>query len=198
MLFLKLIKNRKGVSPLIATVLLIAFAVALGAIVMNWGRNYIENQQTSSENIATLQIECQTEVEFEITNVDYEGNTTLDGADGGIKITLNNKKGKTLKGFAFKFFDENNKGITISKASTKTNSSNDLQGLEIKTYEIDDTEFDDYDLEDLGTLDKIIVVPYILPNDDLANDIEACVNYEVETEFGDIAWPTYNINFTTT
>lgn len=28
--------NKKGVSPLIATVLLISFAVALGAVVMNW------------------------------------------------------------------------------------------------------------------------------------------------------------------
>ena len=33
------ITNKKGVSPLIATVLLISFAVALGAVVMNWGRN---------------------------------------------------------------------------------------------------------------------------------------------------------------
>jgi flagellin-like protein len=33
-------KHRKrGVSPLIATVLLISFAVALGAVVMNWGRS---------------------------------------------------------------------------------------------------------------------------------------------------------------
>lgn len=39
------INNKKGVSPLIATVLLIAFAVALGAVVMNWGRNIgIPNQ----------------------------------------------------------------------------------------------------------------------------------------------------------
>ena len=29
-------KSRKGMSPLIATVLLIAFAVALGAMIMNW------------------------------------------------------------------------------------------------------------------------------------------------------------------
>ena len=34
----KIIKNKKGVSPLIATILLIAFAVALGAVVMSWGR----------------------------------------------------------------------------------------------------------------------------------------------------------------
>jgi len=32
-------KSKKGVSPLIATVLLIAFAVALGSVVMNWGLN---------------------------------------------------------------------------------------------------------------------------------------------------------------
>lgn len=35
----KIIKNKKGVSPLIATILLIAFAVALGAVVMSWGRS---------------------------------------------------------------------------------------------------------------------------------------------------------------
>ncbi|MGM5484402.1 MAG: archaellin/type IV pilin N-terminal domain-containing protein [Nanobdellota archaeon] len=33
--------KKKAVSPLIATVLLIAFAVALGAVVMNWGRTYL-------------------------------------------------------------------------------------------------------------------------------------------------------------
>jgi len=33
-------KFKKGVSPLIATILLIAFAVALGSVVMNWGFNF--------------------------------------------------------------------------------------------------------------------------------------------------------------
>ncbi len=32
-------KGKKGISPLIATILLIAFAVALGAVVMSWGRD---------------------------------------------------------------------------------------------------------------------------------------------------------------
>mgnify|MGYP001562350234 CR=1 FL=1 len=31
--------NKRGVSPLIATILLISFAVALGSVVLNWGRN---------------------------------------------------------------------------------------------------------------------------------------------------------------
>ena len=33
-------KFKKGVSPLIATILLIAFAVALGSVVINWGLNF--------------------------------------------------------------------------------------------------------------------------------------------------------------
>lgn len=35
------ISSRKGISPLIATVLLIAFAVALGAMIMNWSSNLL-------------------------------------------------------------------------------------------------------------------------------------------------------------
>jgi flagellin-like protein len=33
--------NKRGLSPLIATVVLIAFAVALGAVIMNWGSHLV-------------------------------------------------------------------------------------------------------------------------------------------------------------
>ena len=36
--------NKKAISPLIATILLIAFAIALGLVVMNWGKSYIEEK----------------------------------------------------------------------------------------------------------------------------------------------------------
>ena len=36
--------GRKGISPLVATVLLVAFSVALGALVMSWGQDYIEEK----------------------------------------------------------------------------------------------------------------------------------------------------------
>lgn len=36
-------KDKRAVSPLIATVLLIAFAVALGAVVMNWGHGQVQD-----------------------------------------------------------------------------------------------------------------------------------------------------------
>lgn len=34
--------NNKGLSPLIATVLLVVFALVIGTITMNWGRSYVE------------------------------------------------------------------------------------------------------------------------------------------------------------
>ena len=42
------LNSKKSVSPLIATVLLIAFAVALGSVVMNWGLNLNLGKPTDS------------------------------------------------------------------------------------------------------------------------------------------------------
>ena len=34
--------NKKAISPLIATILLVVFALVLGAITMSWGKGYVE------------------------------------------------------------------------------------------------------------------------------------------------------------
>ena len=39
---MKLFKSRKAISQLVATILLLAFAVALGSVVMSWGKDLIE------------------------------------------------------------------------------------------------------------------------------------------------------------
>lgn len=37
--------NRKGLSPLLATILLLIFALVIGTITINWGRAYVEQIQ---------------------------------------------------------------------------------------------------------------------------------------------------------
>ena len=75
-------KKKKGVSPLIATVLLIAFAVALGAVVMNWGRTYVEDTASLAREKSDTEIKCSSDVKLEflsIKNVEklcYEYTTT--------------------------------------------------------------------------------------------------------------------------
>ena len=53
-------KSKKGVSPLIATILLIAFAVALGSVIMNWGLNL---------DLGKSQDKCRN-VEIRMRNID--------------------------------------------------------------------------------------------------------------------------------
>lgn len=45
--------GKRGISPLIATVLLVAFAVALGAVVMNWAKGVEETDTGKSSGAAT-------------------------------------------------------------------------------------------------------------------------------------------------
>lgn len=43
--------NKKGLSPLVATALLVVFALIIGTVAMSWGKNYVEGvvKQQSKE-----------------------------------------------------------------------------------------------------------------------------------------------------
>ena len=87
--------NKRGVSPLIATVLLISFAVALGAVVLNWGRNL--DIPKPGDKCADISIKLRTannlQVCYSVSGqdvyihfiIDNSGNIDIDGL--GIWIT---------------------------------------------------------------------------------------------------------------
>jgi flagellin-like protein len=84
---MKIFTSKKGISPLVATVILIAFAVALGAVVMNIGASI------GGSKISPLlePKECQT---AGIDLVKINDNAQLSfggsGSEGFIEFTLNN------------------------------------------------------------------------------------------------------------
>ncbi|NQV08334.1 hypothetical protein HQ529_00615 [Candidatus Woesearchaeota archaeon] len=41
--------NKRGLSPLVATVILIGFAVSIGAVIMNWGKSAFEDHEQEAE-----------------------------------------------------------------------------------------------------------------------------------------------------
>ena len=89
------IRSRKAVSPLIATVLLIAFAVALGAVVMNWGRSYVEDTAAFAKEKSSTEIKCSMDIRTEIlrigenTQICYTQDPT-DENKGVINFTIQN------------------------------------------------------------------------------------------------------------
>jgi flagellin-like protein len=60
--------NKRGISPLFATILLIAFSVALGAVVMSWGESYIEEKAEFAKGVQEVSRGCS-DVYFTIMQV---------------------------------------------------------------------------------------------------------------------------------
>lgn len=68
---------KRGISPLIATVLMIGFTVMLIIFVTNWTNTFIESAEKNVEESSSEQIKCSTDVNFEIS-------CTCTGSDEGI------------------------------------------------------------------------------------------------------------------
>lgn len=64
---------KKGISPLIATVLIIGFTVALAAMVMTWGSGFIRKTTEETEASASIALKCASQLRFEISGVTCDG-----------------------------------------------------------------------------------------------------------------------------
>ncbi|MEK6937207.1 MAG: archaellin/type IV pilin N-terminal domain-containing protein [Nanoarchaeota archaeon] len=93
--------NKKGISPLIATVLLIGFTVALAGVVITWGGGFIKNITEGTEERTASTLACAGDLNFEITKVKCANDNALG------EITVDNKGDLALHKIAFRFFDVN-------------------------------------------------------------------------------------------
>ena len=152
--------SKKGVSPLIATILLIAFAVALGSVVMNWGLNL---------DIVKPKDKCKN-VEIKIRDIDssqlcYGGF----GTNGYINFIIDNTGMIDINGLSISIFGD--KGKTYSF---------DLDNILIKKgslYDKKDKEVA-YDSSKFGSINKIQFIPKVIVD----GKMEACTNSGVSAE----------------
>ena len=79
-------KHKKGISPLIATVLLLGFTVALAAVIMTWGLDYIKSTTEKTGETTDKALMCTNELGFEIT-FDCEHDEMIVFNEGTIDIT---------------------------------------------------------------------------------------------------------------
>jgi flagellin-like protein len=63
---IKKMKNKRGLSPLVATVLLIAIVIVIALLIWFWYRDVIEKKQEKEE--LSAQLICAQQIEFEIRN----------------------------------------------------------------------------------------------------------------------------------
>ncbi|MEM2121872.1 MAG: archaellin/type IV pilin N-terminal domain-containing protein [Candidatus Woesearchaeota archaeon] len=91
------LKKKKGVSPLIATVLLIAFAVALGAVVMNWGRSYVEETATYAKSKSETEVRCSMDVRIEGVKSGQKMKVCYNNSGGLVNFVIRNSGEKAVE-----------------------------------------------------------------------------------------------------
>lgn len=89
---------RKGISPLIATVLIIGFTVALAAIIMTWGTTFSKGIQKGTEATTEEQMACAQEVQIALSSacVNSDANT--------VQMTIKNDGSKEITAMTARFF----------------------------------------------------------------------------------------------
>ncbi len=90
--------NKKGVSPIIASVLLVVITIAIGATTMAFIRSLTDtNLQKAQEG--TSKIACGSDVKLEITMVNDNYKLCYDNSTGAMDILLHNTGSVDVKGF---------------------------------------------------------------------------------------------------
>ena len=114
--FIKMTMNgKKGISPMIATVLLIAFTVAVGGILSMWLTSMTSTQTTTTGSAAEKQILCARSV-LSIDEVYYNYNgSNINNASITYKYTYGTE---TLTGLNFFFIDSQRNAYNRSYGST--------------------------------------------------------------------------------
>src|SRR3989338_1686822 len=139
---LNIFNSKKGVSPLIATILLIAFAVALGSVVMNWGLNL--NLGKSSDKCRNVEIKIRS---IDVADVCFGGL----GANGYINFIIDNTGAMDISGLAIWVIGD--KGTRLF----------DLEDILIKKgslYDKKDKEVS-YDFTAFGNIKQVQFIPKI-------------------------------------
>lgn len=90
--------RKRGMAPLVATVLLIAFAIALGVVVMSFGSTYYENTRFSGHELNATEM-CSS---VELALFELQGQEQLcrggDGSGGYVSFVIVNKGIASIRG----------------------------------------------------------------------------------------------------
>lgn len=131
-------KKKKGISPLVATILLIGFVIAIIMLVILWGRGYVEELAQKRGLLAEKQQQC--------TNVDLTA-VKAERLGEQVKVVLKNQGSLTINKFVFR--------VVGGETGEGFESRIPLRGLEVKEYIV---VFSESEFPDVNNVD---VIPHL-------------------------------------
>lgn len=135
--------SKKGVSPLIATTMLVGFTVAVIAMVVVWSRGYIEERAAKEEALANTKLKCEG-VKFTIEEACQVG-------DGGMGLRVR------VKNLAVQQIDSWILRIKGDAGVEATEQGFVVKGLETKNLDMGPESFSMTAIG--GTMNSVEVIP---------------------------------------
>src|SRR3989338_3217041 len=91
--------EKRGISPLIATVLLIGFTITIAAILMIWGGNLVKERAEKISARTEAQTSCTAKVEIGLNSAKCTTEDNKDIVKDIVKISVENKGSDTINAF---------------------------------------------------------------------------------------------------
>jgi flagellin-like protein len=130
--------NKRGMAPLVATLLLIAFAVALGVVIMNFGRAQVE-----------MEAECTINIGLKFSEVGEEEQFCLDKASNQLFFIVENGINIKVEGLVINIIGSK-KAVTYDLGDAKIEKA----GAYMK--------YVPYDVNEIGELRQIKIIPKVV------------------------------------
>lgn len=146
--------RKRGISPLIGTVLLIGFTIGLAMIIFVWGSSFTKDLTEQSTQTASKEISCLTGVDIDISRVCYEDN----GFSRWIKFTVVNQVSSEVRGFLVSVEDG---GVNSVLQSTVVSDLSGFQAKQVLTTS--------YQGGTSAKLSKVTIVPKIRIKENTVN-----------------------------
>ncbi len=107
--------GRQAVSPLIATVLLVAFSVALGAVVMSWGEEYVSEKAEFVQGVREALSSCDA-VSFDVIKINNVPQVCV--RNDVLELTIDNGADEEVFDFHARFVTDNGAFVDESTLNT--------------------------------------------------------------------------------
>ena len=175
----KSVLGKKAIAPLIATVLLVAFAVAIAAIVMDWNRNYVEETSETARVESEMQVTCNLNLGLQIEDVHGEEQICYDNETDRIRIVLENARRTKIEDVQIRV--STNESVFGPYALDSVHSEEGMLPIErgeaaVAYLDVENAGEDNETIN--GSIEKITLFPGIL----VENKIRLCVESSINVE----------------
>ena len=140
--------NKKGISPMIATVLLIGFVIALMLLIILWGKDYIEELAEKRGALAEKQHEC-TNIQLDIVKACWRGSEA--------EVVIRNKADNPVHKFVFRAVGSIGEPVERYGRMCGDDKKQDCKLGSLETKEYKNLVFS----SDVGKIKNIDIIPHI-------------------------------------